>query len=119
MSAGNTRASTPGMTNLSQFLFSSNSKSTNSEIGEQLTVQKPEATSRIQQKGSDNCELEKSPASAAPMSETHDRLMGEVDYVSVRQELLQLNRKFTGYWMRTSEGCSEMTDLIQNVKDDS
>ena len=53
------------------------------------------------------------------MSETHDRLMGEVDYVSVRQELLQLNRKFTGYWMRTSEGCSEMTDLIQNVKDDS
>ena len=119
MNAGNTRASTPGMTNLSQFLFSSNSKSTNSEIGEQLTVQKPEATSRIQQKGSDNCELEKSPASAAPMSETHDRLMGEVDYVFVRQELLQLNRKFTGYWMRTSEGCSEMTDLIQNVKDDS
>ena len=52
------------MTNLSQFLFSSNSQSTNSEIGEQLTVRP--SPSRIQQKGSDNCELEKNPASAAP-----------------------------------------------------
>ncbi|QDZ21681.1 hypothetical protein A3770_06p41990 [Chloropicon primus] len=113
LSGTNTCASTPGMTNISHFLFSSNSKSsmTHEERGEEPTIQKPAAGARS------------SPAdcsdSVTNMSERRTKLIDEVDYVSIRHELIQLNRKFTDYWMRTSEGCSAMTELIQNVKDDS
>ena len=116
--------STPGMTNLSQFLFSSNSKSSNSlGKGEQRSVQKPQMVS---EKAEPYQTQDETPTSTAVQRtegenhvESHEKLMGEVDYMSMRQELVQMNRKFTNYWLRTSEGCSAMTELIQNVKDDS
>lgn len=122
--------STPGMTNISQYLFSSNSKSSHrmdSDLqrtrGEEPTVQKPSFPPKHQRMGSVAEDLGSPspiPAAQASASEAgHAALMSQVDFVSVKQELLQLNKKFTGYWMRTSEGCANMTELIQNVKDES
>lgn len=103
-------ASTPGMTNISQFLFSSNSKSTvntSTAWGEQPSVQKPPCKNDARKECPSAQSVQKSTLNVQKSDEKSrgEKVIQEVDFMSVRQEMMHLDRKFTNYWLRTSEGC--------------